>query len=182
MRQENGDWLRRRQIWRWWFALPTVPVPFFGRRRARTVEKGDRHRADGVFPRVWHLPRLGASPPFPLLMYAGKWGLAPSTTDTALVVRVADGACPLFRMETPAWTTKRGFSTASEGHRTGSETKPNTHVFQARLLCRVCSPAASSVRRNRSGTRPFPWRPSCRCPDEACRNRGPDSCTRRRAY
>ena len=50
--------------------LPTVPVPFFGPSYQGPVEKGDRHRAGGVFPQVWHLRRLGASPLFPLLVHS----------------------------------------------------------------------------------------------------------------
>ena len=42
---ENGDWLRRQCVLQWGFVVPTVPVPFFGRRHWGTVEKGDRHRA-----------------------------------------------------------------------------------------------------------------------------------------
>jgi len=38
--------------------------------RSKPVEKGERHRAASVFRQVWHLRRLGASPPFPLHAYS----------------------------------------------------------------------------------------------------------------
>jgi len=52
---ENGGRLRRIPVLQCVFALPMVPVPFFGRRDRGTwksVEKGDRHGASSVFSRV----------------------------------------------------------------------------------------------------------------------------------
>jgi len=38
---ENGDWLRRIPVLQCVFALPTVPVPFFGRRHRGTWNEYD---------------------------------------------------------------------------------------------------------------------------------------------
>ena len=52
------DWFSRE-----FFGLPTVPVPFFGRRIPSTVEKRDRHLAATVFPT---LPADIRSEPVPI--------------------------------------------------------------------------------------------------------------------
>ena len=63
---ENGDWLRRALVFASVLGLPTVPVPFFGRSMASTVEKGDRHLAATFFPAI---PADICSEPVPIFHY-----------------------------------------------------------------------------------------------------------------
>ena len=67
-------------------------------------------------------------------MVRRKWGQAPSTTGSAVVIRVADGACPLFRAAPP-------------GQQHGAPWKRGTGTF-----ARLRSQSPSSTRSARTGS------------------------------